>query len=160
VPSSLIRMEHQSPFWFLTVGGAGATGAGRVVGGSRGNQGGRRYGRFNSLTQPRIGQQAYEGGIGRPRVTERGPSCRAIRQLCNWVRSQPNRPLSSADQITVAQALYKLLECVEKTHQVKKAAVLRKADIGSEGDSTKHLAQYAIPEGGIPRDCVRKSPLT
>ncbi len=73
-----------------------------------------------------------------------------IHRLRNELASQPKRKLSSADQITVAHALHKLLKRVEKEHQVRTAKVLAAAGIGTELDSTKHLSQYAIPEGGNP----------
>ncbi len=56
--------------------------------------------------------------------------------------------LSLADQETVAQALYGLLQRTEKDHRIPKAHVMREAGLGGEGDSTKHLSQYAIPPDG------------
>jgi hypothetical protein len=55
-----------------------------------------------------------------------------------------NRPMTPEDQRLVAESLWQILSRAE-TSGVSKAKVLLDAGIGGEGDSTKHLSQYAIP---------------
>jgi hypothetical protein len=65
----------------------------------------------------------------------------------------------SADQLTVARALHGLLQRIENDHRISKAKVMREAGIGEEGDSTKHLSQYAIPPGKTTsRLCIKARP--
>jgi hypothetical protein len=70
---------------------------------------------------------------------------------------QPGPVLSPTDQKTVAEALHKLLQEIEDKHHIKKAQVMREAGLGGEGDSTKHLSQYAIPPGANPARLRKKA---
>jgi hypothetical protein len=71
--------------------------------------------------------------------------------------NQAGPRLRSADQEIVAHALYGLLEQIEKDHRISKAEVMREAHLGGDGDSTKHLSQYAIPKGGSPKRLRKKA---
>jgi hypothetical protein len=75
-----------------------------------------------------------------------------IHRLRTALGVQPSPTLSPTDQKTVAEALYKLLQEIEREHGVKKAQVMREAGLGGDGDSTKHLSRYAIkPDGNRAR---------
>ena len=67
------------------------------------------------------------------------------RERAKAIREQINRrpKMSRVEQQWVAEALWRLLDRTQ-IRGVSKATVLRSAGIGSKGDSTKHLAQYAI----------------
>ena len=56
----------------------------------------------------------------------------------------------------LAEALCRLLQRLEEEHDIPKAKVLLEAGIGNEGDSTKHLSQYAIRWEPAPAVCARK----
>jgi hypothetical protein len=68
-----------------------------------------------------------------------------------------NHKMGGEDQITVAQALYDLLDRIERQHRITKAKILREAGKGSEGDSTKHLSHYAIPRDLPLEEIQRRS---
>ncbi len=54
-----------------------------------------------------------------------------------------NRPMAPSDQKTVAEAIWRLLDRL-KGQGVSKAETLQKAGVSGEGDSTKHLGQFAL----------------
>jgi hypothetical protein len=68
-----------------------------------------------------------------------------------------NPKMGGEDQIIVARALHDLLERIERRYGVAKAKILREAGIGGEGDSTKHLSQYAIPRDLTREELNRRS---
>ena len=73
-----------------------------------------------------------------------------------------DRPLMGRpDQLRAAEALWRLLHRAE-LRNVRKAQVLRAAGVGAEGDSTKHLSQYAVdpawPEARKGRARLNKRP--
>jgi hypothetical protein len=83
-----------------------------------------------------------------PKTDEQpAPSVNRI-ERCHRLRAalkgQASQRLPEADRVTVAEALYGLLQRVERERHIPKAKVLREAGFGSDGDSTKHLSQYAI----------------
>jgi hypothetical protein len=78
-----------------------------------------------------------------------------VRQLRIALTERPM--MRPADQERVAQALHGLLQRVEQRHGVRKAKVLRQAGIGTNGDSTKHLSQYAIPSDLSRDEILRRS---
>jgi hypothetical protein len=68
-------------------------------------------------------------------------------RLRKVLKARPSPKLSPDDQRIVAEALYRLMQRVEKEHGEPKAKVIRKAQMGGDGDSTKHLSHYAIRPG-------------
>jgi hypothetical protein len=68
-----------------------------------------------------------------------------------------NPKMGREEQIAVAQALYDLLDRIERERRSTKAKILREAGIGAEGDSTKHLSQYAISRDLPPEEIKRRS---
>jgi hypothetical protein len=68
-----------------------------------------------------------------------------------------NRKMGGDDQIVVARALYDLLDRIEGQYHIAKAKILREAGIGGDGDSTKHLSQYAIPRDLPLEEIQRRS---
>ncbi len=80
-----------------------------------------------------------------------------VYRLRKALTAQPSPTLSPIDQKTVAEALHKLLREIEDKHRIKKAQVMREAGLGGEGDSTKHLSQYAILPGANPARLRKKA---
>jgi hypothetical protein len=82
---------------------------------------------------------------------------REIDRLRRALAGNPSPMMRHDDSIAVAEALYVLLDRLERQQRIPKSKVLREAGIGSEGDSTKHLGQYAIPPGLPPGDREKRS---
>jgi len=76
-------------------------------------------------------------------------------RLRKALKDYPSQKLTIADRVAVAEALYRLMQRLEGEHGIPKEKVLREARIGGEGDSTKHMSQYAIRPGSNP-DRLRK----
>lgn len=59
-------------------------------------------------------------------------------------RLKVNRPMSWEDRTIIARGVWRWLDRLQSSGTATKAQTLRKAGIGSESDSTKHLGQYAF----------------
>ena len=69
---------------------------------------------------------------------ERANSLRAV------LDGSPPPKMSREDQVSVAEALWLILDRAKTRSGISTATVMRDAGIGGEGDSTKHLGQYAV----------------
>lgn len=64
--------------------------------------------------------------------------------------------LGATDQEAVSRAVYGLLQRMQEERGISKAFVMREARLATEGDSTKHLLQYATPPHRKPARLNKK----